>query len=197
MKQADSPILGLTVMGEGRIAVYGDSNCLDSSHMVTNCYWLLRKMLDFTNGDIRDPVLFSDSVKQDTTLYEDDNQLPSRRTDVNFSTYSAVAGKELICRTDSRFEIWGTKGYNLQVRGRNRRLPGYPVIDLGRGFNATFDNSNIRHPKLTARNKGDSLRNRYMGLFYGDEVRNRNRNRNSCLVSYLEMEFPLSCSLCL
>lgn len=170
VKQADSPILGFTVMGEGRIAVYGDSNCLDSSHMVTNCYWLLRKILDFTSEDMRDPDLFSDSVKQDTSLYEDDNQLPSRRTDVNFSTYSAVVGKELTCKTDTRFEIWGTKGYSLQVRGRNRRLPGYPVIDLGRGFNS----SNIlRRPKLTGRSKSDSLGNKYLGLFYVDEVRNR------------------------
>ncbi|KAF7819812.1 subtilisin-like protease SBT6.1 isoform X1 [Senna tora] len=171
MTKADSPILGFTVMGEGRIAVYGDSNCLDSSHMVTNCYWLLRKILDFTSGDIRDPVLFSDSVKQDSSLYEDDNQLPSRRTDVNFSTYSAVVGKELICRTDTRFEIWGTKGYSLQVRGRNRRLPGYPVIDLGRGFNSTYDTSNIiGRPKITVRSKSDSLGHSYLGLFYGDEL---------------------------
>lgn len=172
VKQADSPILGLTGMGQGRVAVYGDSNCLDSSHMVTNCFVLLRKILDFTSEDVRDPVLFSDSNKQDTPLYEDDNQLPSRRTDVNFSAYSAVTGKELICRADARFEIWGTKGYSLQVRGRNRRLPGYPVIDLGSGFNSTFDASNIRRPKLTVRNKDDSLGNRYLGLFYGDEVRN-------------------------
>lgn len=171
MKQADSPILGLTVMGEGRIGVYGDSNCLDSSHMVTNCFTLLRKMLDFTSNNVRDPVLFSNSNKQDAPLYEDDNQLPSRRTDVNFSSYSAVVGKELFCRTDSRFEIWGTKGYSLQVRGRNRKLPGYPVIDLGSGFNSTFDASYLTR-KVNLRSKDDSLGNRYLGLFYGDEVRN-------------------------
>ncbi|WZZ21989.1 hypothetical protein YC2023_123376 [Brassica napus] len=34
----------------------------------------------------------------------DENQLPSRRSDVNFSTYSSVIGKELICQSDSRFE---------------------------------------------------------------------------------------------
>ncbi|XP_058763915.1 subtilisin-like protease SBT6.1 isoform X1 [Vicia villosa] len=166
--KADSPILGLTVMGEGRIGVYGDSNCLDSSHMVTNCFTLLRKMLDFTSENVRDPVLFSSSNKQDAPLYEDDNQLPSRRTDVNFSSYSAVVGKELFCRTDSRFEIWGTKGYSLQVRGRNRRLPGYPVIDLGNGFNSTFDASYLTR-KVNLRTKDDSLGNRYLGLFYGDE----------------------------
>ncbi|KAM3760108.1 hypothetical protein ACB098_01G169300 [Castanea mollissima] len=155
MTKADSPILGLLDVGEGRIAVYGDSNCLDSSHMVTNCYWLLRKILDYTSGNIRDSVLFADSVKKDAALYVEDNQLPSRRTDVNFSTYSAVVGKELVCRSDSRYEIWGTKGYNLQVRGRNRRLPGYPVFDLGRGLNSTVGNSNLRRLKPPVKNKSE------------------------------------------
>nr|GEX31849.1 subtilisin-like protease SBT6.1 [Tanacetum cinerariifolium] len=126
---ADSAILGLVEVGGSRIAVYGDSNCLDSSHMVTNCYWLLRKILDFTGSNVKDPILFSKSVKQKAALHQDDHQLPSRRTDLNFSTYSAVVGKELTCRSDSRFDVWGTKGYSLQVRGRNRRLPGYKAID--------------------------------------------------------------------
>ncbi|XP_057969744.1 subtilisin-like protease SBT6.1 [Malania oleifera] len=169
MIKADSPILGLLEKGGGRIVVYGDSNCLDSSHMVTNCYWLLRKILDFTSRDIKDPVLLSDSFRLNEPLYEDDNQLPSRRTDVNFSTYSAVVGKELICRSDSRFEVWGTKGYTLQVRGRNRRLPGYPVIDLGRGLNSTVESSRLKRPKLTKK-KNDPLGNKYLGLLYGDEV---------------------------
>ncbi|XWS69891.1 hypothetical protein CRYUN_Cryun03dG0002600 [Craigia yunnanensis] len=163
MNKADSPILGLLDVGEGRIAVYGDSNCLDSSHMVTNCYWLLRKILDFTGSNIKDPVLFSESVKQDMPLDEEDNHLPSRRTDVNFSVYSAVMGKDLICRSDSRFEVWGTKGYNLHIRGRNKRLPGYNVIDLGRGLNSTYDTTRPRRPKFTEKNKGDSLGNRYLG----------------------------------
>ncbi|XP_022749820.1 subtilisin-like protease SBT6.1 isoform X1 [Durio zibethinus] len=170
MNKADSPILGLLEVGEGRIAVYGDSNCLDSSHMVTNCYGLLRKILDFTGSNIKDSVLFSESVKQDTPLYEDDNHLSSRRTDVNFSVYSAVIGKDLICRSDSRFEVWGTKGYNLHVRGRNRRLPGYLVIDLGRGLNSTVGSTKSRRPKFTEKNKGDSAGNRYLGLLYRDEL---------------------------
>eukprot|EP00257_Ricinus_communis_P014111 XP_015571710.1 subtilisin-like protease SBT6.1 isoform X1 [Ricinus communis] len=170
MLKADSPILGLVEVGQGRIAVYGDSNCLDSSHMVTNCYWLLKKILDFTSGNIRDPLLFPDSVKQDEALHIDDNQLPSRRTDVNFSMYSAVVKKDLICRSDSRFEVWGTKGYNLHVRGRNRRLPGHSFIDLGRGLNSTVDTSNLRHPKFTEKSKNDSLGNTYWGMLYGDEL---------------------------
>ncbi|XP_050218148.1 subtilisin-like protease SBT6.1 isoform X2 [Mercurialis annua] len=170
MMKADSPILGLVEVGQGRIAVYGDSNCLDSSHMVTNCYWLLKKILDFTSGNIRDPLLFSDSVKQDEALYIDDNQLPSRRTDVNFSSYSAVVGKDMICSSDSRSEVWGTKGYNLHVRGRNRRLPGHSFIDLGRGLNSTVDNSNLKRPKFTTKSKSDSSGNTYWGMLYGDEL---------------------------
>lgn len=149
--------------------------------MVTSCYWLLRKILDFTSGNIRDPMLFSPSVKQDNPLYIDDNQLPSRRTDVNFSTYSSVVGKELICRSDSRFEVWGTKGYNLQVIGRNRKLPGYPVIDLERGLNSTAEVFPKTRPKLREKGKGDSSGNGYLGLLYRDEVRNLTRPRISSI----------------
>ncbi|CAL1359542.1 unnamed protein product [Linum trigynum] len=169
--KADSPILGLVEAGKGRIAVYGDSNCLDSSHMVTNCYWLLKKLLDFTSANARDPLLFSQSSKQDIAIYVDDNQLPSRRTDVNFSSYSAVLGQDLICRRDSRFEVWGTKGYNLHVRGRNRRLPGYPIIDLGRGLNSTTVDPSNKRPKVTERrNKGDTQGNHLLGILNGDEL---------------------------
>ncbi|KAH6783266.1 SITE-1 protease [Perilla frutescens var. hirtella] len=168
MSKADSPILGLLEVGEGRIAVYGDSNCLDSSHMVTNCYWLLKKILDFTARKSRDPVLFSDSSRQDKTLHLDDNQLPSRRTDINFSTYSQVVNKELICGSDSRFEVWGTKGYDLNVRGRNRRLPGYAGIDLGRGLNYTPE---IPVKKIKPVKKdGNILGNTYLGYLYGDDL---------------------------
>lgn len=169
--QADSPILGLLEIGKGRIAVYGDSNCLDSSHMVTNCYWLLKKILDFTASNTKDPVLFSDSSRQDKTLHLDDNQLPSRRTDVNFSTYSQVVNKELICGSDSRFEVWATKGYDLSVRGRNHRLPGYSAVDLGRGLNTTPE---VRVKKIKPVKKdANSSGNTYLGYLYGDDVRRR------------------------
>ncbi|MCD7452831.1 Membrane-bound transcription factor site-1 protease [Datura stramonium] len=169
MTKTDTPILGLLEVGGGRIAVYGDSNCLDSSHMVTNCYGLLKKMLDFTSRNIKDPMLFSDSVRQEKPLYVDTNQLPSRRTDVNFSTYSRVVGKELTCGRDSRFEVWGTKGYNLQVRGRNRKLPGYHVIDLGGGLNSTVD-TRVSVASNTAWKDVDSPGNNYWGFFYRDDI---------------------------
>ncbi|CAL5443046.1 unnamed protein product [Camellia sinensis] len=170
---ADSPILGLVEVGGGRIAVYGDSNCLDSSHMVTNCYWLLKKILDFTSKNIKDPFLLSDSVRKDKPLYHDDKQLPSCRTDVNFSTYSAVVRKELICGSDSRVEVGGPKGYGLLVRGRDRRLPGYPVIDLGRGLNSTTEDSRIKRSNSAEKNEDECLRNKYLaGLLNRDDERN-------------------------
>ncbi|PWA97970.1 SITE-1 protease [Artemisia annua] len=167
---ADSAILGLVEVGGSRIAVYGDSNCLDGSHMVTNCYWLLRKILEFTGSNVKDPILFSKSAKQKAALHQDDDQLPSRRTDLNFSTYSAVVGKELTCRSDSRFDVWGTKGYSLQVRGRNRRLPGYKAIDLGRGLNSSADFSISKGPKVLDKNKENSSGNRFLGLLYSDDL---------------------------
>lgn len=52
------PILGLYENRShplsGRIAVYGDSNCLDSSHMTKDCFWLLDALLEFTmHGQVR------------------------------------------------------------------------------------------------------------------------------------------------
>lgn len=165
----DSPILGLVATTNGgRIAVYGDSNCLDSSHMVTNCYWLLKKILDFTSKNIKDPVLFSESTRINTPIQVDDNQLPSRRTDVNFSTYSAVVGKELICRRDSRFEVWESKGYKLQ--GKGRRLPGgYEAVGTRIGLNFTTD-ADSKWSTSSEKNKDESSRNKYLGLLSGDDL---------------------------
>ena len=52
------PILGLVeASGGGRIAIYGDSNCIDSVHLVRDCYWLLLALLEFTTSS-RVPRLF-------------------------------------------------------------------------------------------------------------------------------------------
>ena len=34
-------------MQSGRVAVYGDSNCLDSSHQRSSCYNLLIKLIQY------------------------------------------------------------------------------------------------------------------------------------------------------
>ncbi|CAO2822857.1 unnamed protein product [Amaranthus hypochondriacus] len=168
LTKVHSAILGFLEAGEGRISVYGDSNCLDSSHMVTNCFWLLKKILEFTSGNVKDPVLFSKSVRQGSSMNVD-HHLPYRRTDVNFSAYSAVIGKELMCRTDSRFEVVGTKGYNIQIRGRNRKLPGV-AVDMERNSNSSFDISDLKLFSKIPQKTSDKLSNKYFGFFNTDEL---------------------------
>lgn len=107
----ESPILGAVDAGKGRIAVYGDSNCLDSSHMVSNCYWLLKKLLDFTSYNNQDPVIFPATNELGSPLGSIDSPLPQRRSDVDFSAYSLVLKNPLRCGLDSPVAVHGSKGY--------------------------------------------------------------------------------------
>ncbi|XP_060535660.1 membrane-bound transcription factor site-1 protease isoform X2 [Cylas formicarius] len=59
-----TPILGLlqskATDRSGRIIVYGDSNCIDGSHLEANCYWMLNAMLEYTSTSHLPPI-FSDN----------------------------------------------------------------------------------------------------------------------------------------
>ncbi len=46
----DAGVLGLFQHGAGRVALYGDSNCLDSSHQSTSCFEFLKPLLAWTVG---------------------------------------------------------------------------------------------------------------------------------------------------
>uniref|UniRef100_H2YTR4 Membrane-bound transcription factor site-1 protease n=1 Tax=Ciona savignyi TaxID=51511 RepID=H2YTR4_CIOSA len=57
------PILGMYKIpteNGGRLAVYGDSNCIDSAHQTTDCYWLMDALLHFITQGIISPTLQSD-----------------------------------------------------------------------------------------------------------------------------------------
>ncbi|KAL1517236.1 hypothetical protein ABEB36_001026 [Hypothenemus hampei] len=60
------PILGLLQTTSnsnrpgGRVIVYGDSNCIDSSHLEISCNWLLEAMLEYTSTSHL-PSLFKDN----------------------------------------------------------------------------------------------------------------------------------------
>lgn len=46
------PILGFatqSVEARGHLAIYGDSNCLDSAHMQKDCFWLLNALLQYSS----------------------------------------------------------------------------------------------------------------------------------------------------
>lgn len=147
--QVEAPILGAVQVGEGRIAVHGDSNCLDSSHMVTNCYWLLKKFLDFTSNSLKDSVVFAPSRQILFPLSGPKTLLPSRREDVNFTVYSLVLNHGLLCGNDARFEVQGTRGYQTPL-GRSTQSIGQrqPMgSDSSEGDEIVPDNSQFDFDK--------------------------------------------------
>lgn len=83
----DLPVLAFMEAGVGRVVLYGDSNCLDSSHQRSNCFEMLRKALAFaTEGDISD----LDDGAQLEKAFGSRRGLPKRRSDFNFSDVSFV-----------------------------------------------------------------------------------------------------------
>ncbi|CAH0547704.1 unnamed protein product [Brassicogethes aeneus] len=59
------PVLGLlqskSTDKSGRIVVYGDSNCIDGSHIESPCYWMLDAMLEYTSTSHL-PSVFKDNA---------------------------------------------------------------------------------------------------------------------------------------
>lgn len=70
---------------EGRIVVYGDSNCLDSTHLEKPCFWLLDALLEYTMtshvpGLLNDlnrvtKITFSDGMKLRTKYFRNKQAL--------------------------------------------------------------------------------------------------------------------------
>jgi len=58
-------VLGLAPVGEGRLALFGDSGCLDSSHQRGDCLALVGKVLAFVAGGERDGELFAPAALLD------------------------------------------------------------------------------------------------------------------------------------
>jgi len=82
----------------GRIAVFGDSSCFDSStrQPKNDCNWLIRDLLSFTNRNIKskeflaDPPLTSDYKSRRMNA-------PSRRDGSHLAQYSGVINKQISC----------------------------------------------------------------------------------------------------
>jgi len=86
-------VLGLLEAGAGRLAVWGDSNCLDSSHAQGDCFWLADLLLQFTGEAKRVPALFPRDSLLAANLSTAE-PLPLRRTDVDFAAVSKVSGSK-------------------------------------------------------------------------------------------------------
>ena len=124
---AGTAVLGLIHAGAGRLALWGDTGCLDSSHNTGNCNPLLLavrcilllatlevpsthpaprlpQIMRFTGEGHREPSLFPASAVLSAPLVTPE-PLPVRRTDVNFGDVSkvlprnATSGKWTKCMT--------------------------------------------------------------------------------------------------
>lgn len=75
---------------EGRIVVYGDSNCLDSTHVEKPCFWLLDALLEYTMTSHVSTLLRdlnrSSSIRFDAEPIE----MPKRLPNNNLHLYSKV-----------------------------------------------------------------------------------------------------------
>ena len=98
----DVPILGLyqTPNSGGRIVTYGDSNCIDNSHLTKDCWWLLEALLEYTSVSHL-PKVFSDNAgeKLDPKLPV---KLPERMENNNLHKYSKVLENNMGNRHASR-----------------------------------------------------------------------------------------------
>ncbi|CAG5954390.1 unnamed protein product [Menidia menidia] len=86
------PILGLYQTpsdGGGRIALYGDSNCIDDSHRQKDCFWLLDALLQYTSYSMTPPSL-SHSHSRVAPPTGADRPLPQRLEGNHLYRYSKV-----------------------------------------------------------------------------------------------------------
>lgn len=86
-------MLGVTKAGAGRLAVFGDSNCLDSNqHASAHCFDMLLSLArHVTEGDDVSDIVPDDGLLSGAGL-EPSRPLPQRRTDYNFAAVSKVLG---------------------------------------------------------------------------------------------------------
>lgn len=86
----DVPILGLlqTNINEksGKVIVYGDSNCLDNSHLQKDCFWMLDGILEYTSTGHM-PSIFKET---EFKLPSQNMELPQRMEGNHLYRYSKV-----------------------------------------------------------------------------------------------------------
>lgn len=129
----------------GRLAIYGDSNCLDSSHTSAPCFPFMANVLEFLTENARDTGLTSDKNLA-SEPYDDGEDLPTRRTDVDFDSLSTTRGgrpgNEGLnrCGPNSPIEFWQDVG-GEEIGG------GHPDAKTAIGWSETRAESAMREAK--------------------------------------------------
>lgn len=75
---------------EGRIVVYGDSNCLDSTHAEKPCFWLLDAMLEYTMTSHVSTLLRDLNRSSAINFNAEPTDMPKRLPNNNLHLYSKV-----------------------------------------------------------------------------------------------------------
>jgi len=92
-------VLGVAPVGSkgGHVAVYGDSNCLDSSHQHSPCYEFLARILERVIQGKDNGIAGKDAEVGSGGYTRANTRVPERRTDITFSDYSWVLRHDLKC----------------------------------------------------------------------------------------------------
>ncbi|CAF0772169.1 unnamed protein product [Brachionus calyciflorus] len=160
------PILGLVRLSQdkpdvepGRIVVYGDSNCIDSSHIKKDCFWLLSALIEFATHN----VLYSAFKESTSENFESKNYKQILRLEkTGFENYSKILDKEfLACKKwqdEPEYPIDSVLENELPNQDNN-----YNFLNLGKNFNLEdFKNEPISKEEYA---------NDHDQQIYGDEVR--------------------------
>lgn len=75
---------------EGRIVVYGDSNCLDSTHIEKPCFWLLDAFLEYTMTSHISKILKDLNRSSNIQFAKNSAAIPMRLPNNNLHMYSKV-----------------------------------------------------------------------------------------------------------
>jgi membrane-bound transcription factor site-1 protease len=98
-------VLGLAPAGKGRLVLYGDSNCLDSSHQSSKCYDMLLEAITYaTNGTGK---LAASHALHANGSFGSSESLPRRRDDYDFTQASFVLRNPLRCYSNAPLEAQG------------------------------------------------------------------------------------------
>ena len=93
---ADYAVCALSDVGSGRAFVFSDSNCLDSSHMVANCFNFLLSAVKYASDTEKEkdscPEPLCPTGAELHTAMTGIGHAPERRTDVAFKEFSATLG---------------------------------------------------------------------------------------------------------
>lgn len=104
------PVLGMTAAGAGKLALYGDSNCLDSAGRKSSCEDFAISVLKYlTEGD--ESMLGGMSLQSEK--FGSFKDLPTRLRDINYSEVSFVLQNTMTCYPNSPLEFQGLEYMQL------------------------------------------------------------------------------------